>query len=218
MPDEPQSLADRVRALKDNEALYKETDPEPDSQIIATAKEIDANMTYLGLDDVIVQLASEVEALENTLRDVLLPVEVLSPRPGDMILFKLPKATHPSMFTGIQEFMQRKFPGNTIIVAHEDADIAIVPATDGSVIRELLLRNADSWAVFLGLAERAQAEWGDDSPEWLDLWISRLEFAIKGDPSHQDPAEFQERRQRHLTEHGPRLQWGASQITEVPEV
>jgi hypothetical protein len=178
---EEQSLADRVRQLANNAALYRETDPDPDAQIVATAAEIDSNMTYLGLDDVIVQLASEVEALENTLRDVLLPVEVLKPIPGDIILFKLPKATDHSVFHGIQEFMQKRFPHNTIILAHEDADIAIFPPSQYTE-RELLLRNADAWEVFLGLSQRAEAEWGDESPEWLDLWISRLEFALKGDP------------------------------------
>lgn len=121
------SLADRIRALTKNAEMYRALD-ESAEQIISTAAEIDSNMTYLGMDDVIHDLAAEVEMLERAA--VTMPVEVLSPKSGDAIVAKLPKATHPSVFEAVQDFLGDKFPNNPIFVAHEDAELAVIPRSE----------------------------------------------------------------------------------------
>lgn len=68
---EQQTLAERVMQLKDNAQIIREAPGDVDSIVLKTAEEIDGDMTYLGLDDVIVQLAAEVKALEDAAWDIM---------------------------------------------------------------------------------------------------------------------------------------------------
>lgn len=63
----PPSLAAQVAALScPTEAIEEMSE---DDQIVATAKEIEANMAYLGMDDVIIDLADRVGSVEKSYRE-----------------------------------------------------------------------------------------------------------------------------------------------------
>jgi hypothetical protein len=214
-------LADRVLALKDNAEEYLNLgEEEPDEQILQTAAEIDANMTYLGLDDAIIQLASEVRDLEQRdqvrMADIVAQVEM---EDGNHYVFWRCPECHAQVLVLYEgEGMERIRMQQSCSHTFDQPEMKIVTtATIDGNADELMLRLADAWDIFVHLSSRAEDAYGDDAPEWLDLWISRLEFALQGDPGHQEPHDFQVRRKGRVAEHGPRLQWGASQITETPE-
>jgi len=192
---------------------YRATDPDPDEQIIATAAEIDSNMTYLGGDDAILEIAAEVAKLEQRDRvrmaDIVAQVEV--EEGNQYVLWRCPEC-HTQVLcvyegedmgrVRMQQFCSHDFDG---------AEMKVVSAAtvDGNG-DEMMLRLADAYA-YLQAAPR------DASSIDAEVDIATMESILKGDPGHQEPEEFQVRRRVHLQEHGPRLGWGASQITEIQE-
>lgn len=62
------SLADRIRSLLSPVALYRAAGEE-DPTMLAMAHEMESNMAYSGMDDVLIEIAAEVERMENDYRE-----------------------------------------------------------------------------------------------------------------------------------------------------